>query len=73
MIWRRGQQTGQSDTVVGPDPVVYDVNGLPVGVRLAAVEQHDEETVASRQLARMTALRKTRELEGRHWVSLGLF
>ena len=55
------------------DPVVYDANGAPVGVRVAVTERHDEETPAARHLARVTALRRTRELEGREWVSLGLF
>lgn len=53
--------------------IVYDVRGFPVGVRITVPAPSDEETPAARHLARVNALRKTRELEGREWISLGLF
>ena len=71
MIWRRKRDQRPGDPE--PDPIVYDIYGVPVGVRIADVEQHDDETRAARHLARVIALRATRELEGREWISLGLF
>ena len=73
MIRRREQEIEHDESPADPDPIVYDVNGMPVGVRIVGVEYHEEETPATRHLARVSALRKTRELEGRHWISLGLF
>jgi hypothetical protein len=73
MTWRRNHENGPSETATEPDPIVYDVHGVPVGVRIASVEHHADETRAARYLARVTALRATRELEGREWISLGLF
>ncbi len=73
MSRHRKHDTGPSEPVSEPDPIVYDVHGVPVGVRIAGVEQHADETRAARHLARVTALRATRELEGREWISLGLF
>lgn len=73
MSWHGKRGPGVSESVLEPDPIVYDVHGMPVGVRIAGTGHPDDETPASRHLARVTALRKTRELEGRHWISLGLF
>ena len=70
---RRRRERGTSDTVPEPDPIVYDVHGVPVGVRLVGAPGDESETRASRHLARVTSLRATRELEGREWITLGLF
>ncbi len=72
MIGRRKRAPARRKALGETDPVVYDANGIPVGVHVAVTEHHDEETPAARHLARITALRRTRELEGREWVSLGL-
>jgi hypothetical protein len=71
MIWHRKRDHRPSDPE--PDPIVYDIYGVPVGVRIADDARHDDETRAARHLARVTGLRATRELEGREWISLGLF
>lgn len=73
MSWHRKHENGPKEPATEPDPIVYDVHGVPVGVRIAGVEHHGGETRAARHLARVTALRATRELEGREWISLGLF
>jgi hypothetical protein len=73
MIGRHKRAPARSEPLGEADPIVYDVNGVPVGVRVGVTEHHDEETPAARHLARVTALRRTRELEGREWVSLGFF
>jgi hypothetical protein len=73
MSWRRKRDNEPSKPVAEPDPIVYDIYGVPLGVRIAGVEPHGDETRAARHLARVTALRATRELEGREWISLGLF
>jgi hypothetical protein len=74
---RRGSRDRRSLKQTRPsherDPIVYDLRGVPVGVRLTARAAADDETPAARHLARVTALRKTRELEGREWISLGVF
>ena len=73
MSWHHKREPGDSGPVAEPDPVVYDIYGVPVGVRTAGGHYHESETPASRHLARVRALRTTRELEGREWISLGLF
>jgi hypothetical protein len=71
MVWHR--QTRERGHPPASDPVVCDARGVPVGVRIASLERHDEETAASRYLLRVAGLRKTRELEGRYWLTLGLY
>jgi hypothetical protein len=73
MIGRHKRIPERNEPLGEPDPVVYDVDGVPVGVRIGGTERHDEDTPAARHLARVTALRQTRELEGREWLTLGLF
>jgi hypothetical protein len=45
------------------DPVVFDVHGMPVGVRAPTTAGADETTRAGRYHARLAALRKTHELD----------
>jgi hypothetical protein len=73
MSWHHKREDRPSGPVPDPDPIVYDIHGIPVGVRIAGGQNQESETRASRHLARVGALRRTRELEGREWISLGLF
>jgi hypothetical protein len=73
MSWHHKRERGQGRPVAERDPIVYDIRGVPVGVRIADSRRHESETPASRYLARVRALRTTRELEGREWITLGLF
>jgi len=73
MSWHQKREHAQGGRVPEPDPIVYDIYGVPVGVRSAGGRGHESETPASRHLARVRALRATRELEGREWITLGLF
>jgi hypothetical protein len=73
MNWHHKREHGPTRPAVDLDPIVYDIYGVPVGVRAPGARSPESETRASRHLARITALRATRELEGREWITLGLF
>ena len=73
MNWHRKREHWPTRPGPDQDPIVYDIYGVPVGVRVPGGPSPESETRASRHLARITALRTTRELEGREWITLGLF